>query len=405
MGKKYLKYANEETKNVNDMNARVIDFINDIINTAPQGNKDALIDYIVERYGLTQDRKVYYCGYFAVRISYSRNRSFSNTVLSLSALQKYDKIPFFVVLVHGDGNNEVYLANTTFLSRISHSSRNLSINNIRGSFNGCDIIKEYGGIKNSPENFNDLFAIHEGLDWIDNLKRLVDASSNIQSRSQKFQPNDEQKSYLMESVHRAQDFISSANFCILNDDLNERCNKCREAILVASHIENVNLRGRIIEYLITTDDDQREKIMIQLQDCAQSLPEIDTHDDLGDYVRVFDDGTTYTDIKTKVIYLNSAPKAYNIDKFLEKMSVPDSSFFFFFIGIDERGVFNTALCSVYHSTLIDASIFQHHWAGRATRGVVQFRGRALNDILQQKSFKNNIDQNKAETYLRCLLAR
>lgn len=197
------------------MNARVIDFINDIINTAPQGNKDALIDYIVERYGLTQDRKVYYCGYFAVRISYSRNRSFSNTVLSLSALQKYDKIPFFVVLVHGDGNNEVYLANTTFLSRISHSSRNLSINNIRGSFNGCDIIKEYGGIKNSPENFNDLFAIHEGLDWIDNLKRLVDASSNIQSRSQKFQPNDEQKSYLMESVHRAQDFISSANFCIL----------------------------------------------------------------------------------------------------------------------------------------------------------------------------------------------
>lgn len=145
--------------------------------------------------------------------------------------------------------------------------------------------------------------------------------------------------------------------------------------------------------------------MIQLQDCAQSLPEIDTHDDLGDYVRVFDDGTTYTDIKTKVIYLNSAPKAYNIDKFLEKMSVPDSSFFFFFIGIDERGVFNTALCSVYHSTLIDASIFQHHWAGRATRGVVQFRGRALNDILQQKSFKNNIDQNKAETYLRCLLAR
>lgn len=300
MGKKYLKYANEETKNVNDMNARVIDFINDIINTAPQGNKDALIDYIVERYGLTQDRKVYYCGYFAVRISYSRNRSFSNTVLSLSALQKYDKIPFLVVLVHGDGNNEVYLANTTFLSRISHSSRNLSINNIRGSFNGCDIIKEYGGIKNSPENFNDLFAIHEGLDWIDNLKRLVDASSNIQSRSQKFQPNDEQKSYLMESVHRAQDFISSANFCILNDDLNERCNKCREAILVASHIENVNLRGRIIEYLITTDDNQREKIMIQLQDCAQSLPEIDTHDDLGDYVRVFDDGTTYTDIKTRL---------------------------------------------------------------------------------------------------------
>lgn len=200
-------------------------------------------------------------------------------------------------------------------------------------------------------------------------------------------------------------FVESRNFLELNSDLNERCNGCKEAILVASHIENVNLRGRLIEFLITTDKDTRDKISTSLLNKEYMLPEISTHDELGDYMRIFDNGRTYTDIKTKVLYLDSAPKAYNIDKFLEKMAESDSSFFFFLIGIDEKGIFNTALCSAYHKELIDASIVQHHWAGRATRGVVQFNGKALNKILNNNDFKNIIDQDKAKVYLENLISR
>lgn len=57
--------------------------------------KDLLIKNCVDKFILVQDRKVFHCDYFAVRFSYSKNGSFANTVLSLSALEKYDKIPFF----------------------------------------------------------------------------------------------------------------------------------------------------------------------------------------------------------------------------------------------------------------------------------------------------------------------
>ena len=387
------------------MNTIAKKFLDDIYNNAPIGNKDAVIKYITSKYNLTLDRKVYYCRYFAVRFSYSQKGGFSNTVLSLSALQKYDKLPFFVVLVRKDKSNKIYLANSSFISKISHSSKELGTNNIRGSFNGSDIIKDYNGITNCPENFDDLFAIHEGLDWEDNLLRIVEASAAIQPTSLKFIPDETALENIYTSIERASIFVESRNFLELNSDLNERCNGCKEAILVASHIENVNLRGRLIEFLITTDKDTRDKISTSLLNKEYMLPEISTHDELGDYMRIFDNGRTYTDIKTKVLYLDSAPKAYNIDKFLEKMAESDSSFFFFLIGIDEKGIFNTALCSAYHKELIDASIVQHHWAGRATRGVVQFNGKALNKILNNNDFKNIIDQDKAKVYLENLISR
>lgn len=387
------------------MNKFVHQFIDDIANNAPTGDKDSVIKYASEKYSFTLDRKVYYCRYFAVRFSYSQSGAFSNTVLSLSALQKYDKIPFFVVLVRNSDSNIIYLANSTFLSKISHSSKELTTHNIKGSFNGSDIIKEYNGLKNSPENFDELFAFHEGLEWDDNLLRLVEASSAIKPRSKKFSVDDAALQNILDSVSRAQSFVQSENLQVLNDDLNERCNKCKDAILVASHIENVNLRGRLIEFLITADDSLRNRISAILRDREQLLPEFSTHDELGDYIRVFDNGKTYTDIKTKILYLDSAPKAYNVDKFLEKMAESDSSFFFFLIGMDEYGVVNTALCSVYHSDLIDASVVQHHWAGRVTRGVVQLNGKVLNQILINKSFVNRIDSKKATEYLEKLLAR
>ncbi len=387
------------------MNKEAIAFIQDIVSIAPKHDKDALVNYIVDKYNLTKDRKVYYSPYYAVRVNYSKSGFFSNTVLSLSMLQKYDKAPFFVILVRGNNDNIVYLANTTFLSKISHSSKELTINNIKGSFNGSDIMKSYNGMDNCPDNFDRLFAFHQGLEWTDNLERLVDASSNIKPTSRKFEPSDVQVEAIYNSIDLADKFVKCENLVVLEDDLNCRCNKCKEAILAASHIENVNIRGRLIEYLITTDDETREKICQSIMDVEKNLPLIETHDELGDYVRVFDESNTLTDIKTKVIYLDSAPKAYNIDKFLSKMSEGNAIFLFFFIGIDKTGIMNTVLCSVYHKELIDASVVQHHWAGRATRGVVQFSGKHINNILANKDFVNDIDTDYAKTYLRGLLAR
>ena len=256
------------------MNATCKDFVHFIIQEAPKHNKTRVEDAVSYKYNLIKDRKVYHNQYFAVRFSYSKSSSdsFSNTVLSLSALEKYDKIPFFVVLVRQSADNLIMLANTTFLKKISHSSQELSMTNIKGSFNGSDIMRDYDGRSNTASNFDYLFAIHQGLEWEDNLMRLVDATSNITPTSQKFVPSQLEKNNIFESVERAENFIQSEYYHVLNDDLNERCNKCRNEILIASHIENTNIRGRLIESLITSDDKEREMIIKNLQNMESALP-------------------------------------------------------------------------------------------------------------------------------------
>ena len=277
--------------------------------------------------------------------------------------------------------------------------------NIKGSFNGSDIMRDYDGHENSPVNFDYLFAIHQGLEWEDNLSRLVDATSNIKAINQKYTPSQQETKNIYDSVMRAEDFVKSKNYNILNDDLNERCNRCRKEILIASHIENTNIRGRLIEALITSDEDEREKIISNLKDMESALPSYDTKNGLGDYYREFKNADTYTDIKTKVIYLNSNPKAYNVDKFLKQMADNRSVFMFFFIGVDENAIFNTLLCSVYHGKLIDNTILQFHWAGRSSRGAAQFNGNAIDEMLNESDFKNEIDEDKAKVFLTKLIER
>lgn len=389
------------------MNTYCKEFVEYITTRAPRYNKQVVESDVSAKFHLIKDRKVYHNEYFAVRFCYSKStsRSFSNTVLSLSALEKYDKIPFFVVLVRQSADNIILLSNTTFLNKISHSSQELSITNIRGSFNGSDIMRAYGDKMNSPENFDFLFALHQGLDWEDNLSRLVEASSNIKPLNHKFCPSPDEKRCIMDSIGRASDFVESNNFSVLESDLNERCNKCAREILIASHIENTNIRGRLIESLVTSNDEDRRRIMANLRDIEAVLPLYETKNSLGDYYREFDNGDTYTDIKTKVVYLNSNPKAYNIDKFLKQMADERSIFMFFFIGVGKESVLRTLLCSVYHDKLIDNTIFQHHWSGRNTRGVAQFNGAAIDEMLEEDDFRNEIHADKVKTFLQTLLDR
>lgn len=78
---------------------------------------------------------------------------------------------------------------------------------------------------------------------------------------------------------------------------------------------------------------------------------------------------------------------------------------FFFIGVDEKSIFNTLLCSVYHGKLIDNTILQFHWAGRSSRGAAQFNGTAIDEMLKEGNFKNVIESNKARDFLQKLIDR
>ncbi len=390
------------------MNAIVHDFVDFIKSHKEVNTKEEIIKLTNDKFQLVKDGKaLYHTKFFAVVFCYSKNRFFSNVVLSLSKLEKYDKIPCFVVLVKKDLDNEIYMINSTFLNKISHSSKHLRMNNIKGSFLGSNIRKEISELKkkNIPEDFDALYNYHAAFSWEDNLERLVEATNDIKPISKKFTPTENGLENINESPSRAIKFVNSNDYNILLQDLRDRCDSAKDALLVASHIENVNIRGRLIEVLITSDENERIKLINDLANIEQILPTYDTKNDLGDYVRVFEQSDTYTDIKTKILYLDSNPKAYDIDKFLECMAKDKSVFMFFFVGIDENGIFNTILCSVYHDKLMESTIFQDHWSGRGKRGHAQFQGKIIVELLNDKSFQNNIVEEKCKDFIQALLNR
>ena len=139
--------------------------------------------------------------------------------------------------------------------------------------------------------------------------------------------------------------------------------------------------GRVIEFIITDNGSKQKQDIITALHHNQPLPLFKTEDKLGDYSKNFGKFITETDIKSKVMFLSGNPKAYNIDKLLKFLSADKSVYLIFLIGIDKNKNIVTKLCSVFDKRLIGATNIMHHWAGRNTRGVAQFYGNALSQIL------------------------
>ena len=390
------------------MNSIVHKFVRLVEDNKKINTKEELISIVSSNFAMVKDgRAVYHTDFFAVVFCYSKNNSFPNVVLSLSKLEKYDHIPCFVVLIKKDLDNVIYLINTTFLDKISHSSQDLRIDNIRGSFLGSNIRTELKEInkRNSPEDFDELFSYHQGFTWQENIERLVENTNNIQPTKTKEVLNSAELDNLFKAPGRAVNFIKSDDYKDLLQDLRKRCDDVKDAILVAAHIDNVNIRGRLIEALITSNQEDRNQLLRNLSNVEHLLPTYDTKNDLGDYIRSFDNSDSYTDIKTKILYLDSNPKAYNIDKFLKCMGKDKTVFMFFFVGIDDTGIVNTILTSVFHNKLQKTTLLQHHWAGRGTRGVAQFNGKTINELLKEAPFVNRIDEEESKQFLKVLLDR
>jgi len=365
-------------------------------------DKGKLSSIVADAFALTRDRSVYYCADYALRFSSSATRSFGNTVLSLSNLRKYDDRPFIVCLVTPT-KNYCLLANTTFLKKISHSSQELRQNNIRGSFNGSDIVRDFEGIDNTSSNIERLYAIHADIGFEENLPRLVEATNNISPTGHKYAVGETEESTILAAPQRAINFSSASECAALKAELDEKVENFRTEILLAALIENVNVRGRIIEYLIAGEDDTlRQELVSALKAGDRGIPPFKTDNTLGDYHRRFDLFDTETDVKTKIMILDSNPKAYNLDKMLEFLAREQTVFMFYFVGVDPDKIVNTVLVSMFQTDLLNGTILLRHWAGRNSRGVSQFEGKIINDLIL--SPKADIDEIAAANFLRRVIA-
>lgn len=361
--------------------ASVISFILNFKKAHPEADKERVQSAYIEQFKPEQRRSVFVGPGFSIRFSEAKTGSFSNTVLSLSALQSVDDQPMVVCVVRPNGV-EFMLANATFLRKVSHSSHRLRVDNVKGSFNGTDIATDYGGVDNRPENFEQLFGMHAAFTWAENLERLVEATNAIVGRDNRFRPTEAQRAVVLAAGDRAATALLSAAFRDVELELHGLVDRRQAEILRAAAIDNVNIRGNAIEQVVTSGANAHE---------------------LGDLVRdLASGGRLVVDVKTKLADRASAPKAYNIDKMLAFHAEPGSVFAFLMLLVDlsSNGVV-TRLVPVLDSMLLDATGIQHHWAGRTSRGVTQLSGRF--DRVLDLSYAPRVDVERARAFLSELL--
>jgi hypothetical protein len=364
---------------VNDLH-EAIRFIRELKATHPDADKERIQAELVRRLSPQRQGSLFLGPGYALRFSQIKGHSFRNTVLALSALQRVDERPVVVCVVE-PRTVRFLLANSTFLKKISHSSLQLSMEKVRGSFNGTDILTEYGGISNEPESFEELFSMHLAFTWSENLERLVQATTGIAGRKKRFRPTDAQRRIILEAPERAVNIATSTRFVELEDELRANVHAREVEILRAAAVENVNLRGNRIEQLVTGGTNAHA---------------------LGDLRVALGPGDLVIDVKTKLLGRPSAPKAYNIDKMLSFHAEPESVFAFLVLGIDmSAGVVVVRLVPVLDSLLIGATRIQHHWASRTSRGVTQLTG-SFAQVLKP-DFRTRVDLEQARIFLLRLL--
>lgn len=358
-----------------------INFITTFKAANPSADKAAVQKAWVDWAGPAKKRSVFVCKGFALRFSEVKTGTFSNTVLSLSALSKHDTRPFIVVIVRS-ATVDFMLATATFLKKVSHSSQQLRMDNVKGSFNGTDIMTVFEGIPNRPDHFDELFALHSALAWDDNLARLVEATNDIVARNIRFQPSAKEQALILSAPTRFSSAVGSREYVRFERKLIARMEAVKSEILAAALIDNVNIRGNAIEHLITGEKNAHE---------------------LGDVVLPLADGELVVDVKTKLLDRSSAPKGYNVDKLLRLLAQPGSVFAFFMVGVDlDRGEVSGRMLTVLDDALRNSTVVQYHWAGRNSRGVTQLSGKF--DLVFAAGHQPSIDLEGAESFLRELIA-
>ena len=104
------------------------------------------------------------------------------------------------------------------------------------------------------------------------------------------------------------------------------------------------------------------------------------------------------------MFLDGNPKAYNVDKLLEYLANDKSVYMIYLLGIGSNGNIVARLCSVFDERLIKSTNLLHHWAGRNSRGVAQFIGHGLEQILEDRDIPQ-ISETVAENFIQNLIDR
>jgi len=167
----------------------LVAFLEDWRRRHPTGGKDALVRDSETRFRLGRDGALRVGQHFALRINENtQSEKFPHAVVAIRKIVKYDHLPVVACLLTPTGQR-LLLANTSFVRKVSHSSHRMRRVCLRGSILGNDIMSRCCGIPNSPENFQQLWSIHEQSDREANLDRIVEGTIGGRRHQSRWKPD------------------------------------------------------------------------------------------------------------------------------------------------------------------------------------------------------------------------
>ena len=324
--------------------------------------KEELIILVEKEFKLSNKGSVYYCDDYAIRFCETAKKKVSNVVIGLLRIIEYDDRPFIICVV-SQKKNELFLSNTSCLIKVTHTSKKLNFDKIRGSILFNDIKMKIDGIKNIPTNFEHIFNKHIVKDFDKVFCRLVEKTQMIKGRDTKIDLTGEDIEKIMLSPERAISFVNSFEYTDLKKTLEKMVLDAMPELILASDIGGSKRRGKVMEEIITG---------------------IRSDNKLEDYKKVYENYSIFINIKTKLTELSSNPVGYNIDKMLKVLLDPTSVFLLFFIFIDKDKNIETRLCSVFDVNLIldNCRIDTGTWTAAISRGTIQFKEKSIYSIIK-----------------------
>ena len=347
----------------------------------PQETKDRVVRAVQQRFGLEKDGALLVGPAFAIRFCQSKfTESFANAVVAIGKVVKHDDRPIVVCVVTPAGCRFL-LANTTFLTKVSHSSHALARGHLRGSILGSDILREVQGVQNAPECFAELTRIHARADRTANLERIV-AATRAPSTREFWMPGIDGRAHLRAAPALARALGVHPDYATVCGKLDAILKLQRAKILVAARNPNPKTRGDQIESIITGTASQHA---------------------VGDIEFDVVVGVLSVDIKSKLSGKASSPKAWNIDKTLQDLAKGRRLLSMYFVRVDaQTGVIDARLVSIFDRTLVLASRPQRHWSGRGTRGAIQLTNTL--DGIWSPGYVEAVDVTAAQAFLERLIA-
>lgn len=366
-------YYGEESYNVDtDKCVDFLKYIESNKDELAQEPKNAIKRQLASQFDLALSRGLLLGRDFDVSVKVLKGSGYTNAVTSIKNLINRIYKPVFNIVVSPSGLR-VYLLHLKFINKVSHSSKALSMDNWRGTVLGSNISD---GALVTSDNFKQLWEECIDEDFTSLLNSIVNNTHEIKAKNSKIEVT-EQLLQLVKSNIEYSDAHDISNE--IRDILNESLyNNITQEDVDSFNESDVNTRGNNIEKLI--------------------LGSVNNQHDFADYM--YDDSTA-VDIKTHLKGSSSNPKLFNLDKYVNFLTIHKGrcSFYLYIVEIgDTLDTVETYCYNIYATDLVKGLNVVNTNAGRNSLGVVQGKIKHFNNSTVDVELAYNKIKQMLEKY-------